>query len=58
MMHTLIFLTICAWIDLNSGFHTTVNARYEDTFTNGKQNRGGRASTAFELLKQGISKRD
>lgn len=35
-MHTLIFLTIYAWIQLGSIFHTNVNAWYEDIFTNSK----------------------
>lgn len=54
-MHTLIFLTIYAWIELSSIFHTNVNAWYEDIFTNSKKNRERRASAAFELLKYGLT---
>lgn len=56
MMHTLIFLTIYAWPELNSVFHTNGNAPYEHICTNSNKNRETRASTDFELLKYGLTR--
>lgn len=53
-MHTLIFLTIYAQIELNSIFHINVNAQYEDIFTNSKKNTG-HGSAVFELVKYGLT---
>lgn len=55
-MHTLIFLTIYAWPELNSVFHTNGNAPYEHICTNRNKNRETRASTDFELLKYGLTR--
>lgn len=53
-MHTLIFLTIYAWIELNSIFHIHVNAQCEDIFTNSKKNTG-HGSAIFELVEYGLT---